>query len=61
MKKYSPQLCPNCKKSADSYLLDNKNPFCSHLHLHTGTSSIKFIKAEITETEVNTYGKRLQG
>lgn len=60
MKEYSPQLCPNCKKSADSYLLENRNPFCSHLHLHTGKSCIKFIKAEITETEVKTYGKRLQ-
>ncbi len=60
MKKYSPQLCPNCVKSADSYLFENKNPFCSHLHLHTGASCIKFIKAVNTETEVKNNGKELQ-
>ncbi len=31
------QLCPTCKTGQDTYLLDNKNPFCPYLHCHNGT------------------------
>lgn len=55
MKTYSEQLCPKCKMGEDSYLLDNKCPFCPYLHLHTGNSCAKFI--EITETEGKNNGR----
>lgn len=35
-KKYSDQLCPKCKTGRDSYLLDNRSPFCPYLYLHKG-------------------------
>ena len=35
----------------DSYILDNKSPFCPYLHLHTGDSCAKFVK--MNESEVN--------
>ena len=43
-KLYSEQLCPKCKVGMDSYILDNKSPFCPYLHLHTGDSCAKFVK-----------------
>lgn len=55
MEAYSEQLCPKCKRSEDSYLLDNKCIFCSYLHLHTGDSCTKFIKS--TETEETNNGR----
>lgn len=48
-------LCENCKHGFNSYLLDNKCPFCPYLHLHTGNSCEKFIK--ITETEETNNGR----
>lgn len=48
MKTYSKQLCPKCKRSEDSYLIDNKCVFCSYLHLHTGDKCKKFIETEGT-------------
>lgn len=45
IKKYSTHLCPKCKISENSYLLDNKNPFCKYLRLHTGKSCPKFKKS----------------
>ena len=38
------QLCPHCKTGKDSYLLDNRNPFCPYLGYHTGTSCSKFVR-----------------
>lgn len=34
-KLYSEQLCPKCKVGMDSYILDNKSPFCPYLHAKT--------------------------
>ena len=48
---YNEQLCPICKVGMDSYILDNKSPFCPYLHLHTGDSCAKFV--EMNESEVN--------
>ena len=50
-KLYSEQLCPKCKVGMDSYILDNKSPFCPYLHLHTGDSCAKFV--EMNESEAN--------
>lgn len=38
MKKYNPQLCPNCKVGRDTFLLDNRSVFCSYIHCHNGES-----------------------
>ena len=37
MKKDTGQLCPTCQTGQDTYLIDNKNPFCPYLHFHNGT------------------------
>ncbi len=37
MNKDTGQFCPTCKTGQDTYLLDNKNPFCPYLHYHNGT------------------------
>ena len=37
------QICTNCKTGRDSFLLDNKNPFCPHLEFHNGISCGKFV------------------
>ena len=34
--KNSKQLCPTCKTGQDTYLLDNRNPFCPYLHCYNG-------------------------
>ena len=36
MKDNTIKLCPTCKTGQDTYLLDNKNPFCPYLHCHNG-------------------------
>lgn len=40
--KNSEQLCPKCQTGKDSYLLDNKSPFCHYIHLHNGTTCSMF-------------------
>ena len=37
------QLCPKCKVGRDSFLLDNKNPFCPYITCHTGDTCSKFV------------------
>ena len=37
------QLCPRCKVGRDSYILDDKNPFCPHLACHNGITCGKFV------------------
>lgn len=48
-KKYSEQLCPRCKTGRDSYLLDNRSPFCPYLYLHKGDRCARF--EEIPQSE----------
>lgn len=38
------KLCENCKYGYDSFLLDDKNPFCRFKKRHHGTSCDAFIK-----------------
>ena len=40
--KNNEQLCPKCQTGYDTYLLDNKNPFCPYIHCHNGTSCAMF-------------------
>lgn len=40
--KNSKQLCPNCKTGRDSYLLDNRSPFCPYIRFHNGSECVKF-------------------
>ena len=40
--KNNEQLCPKCQTGYDTYLLDNKNPFCPYIHCHKGTSCTMF-------------------
>ena len=40
--KNNEQLCPKCQTGYDTYLLDNKNPFCPYIHCHKGTSCAMF-------------------
>lgn len=37
MNKDTGQLCPTCQTGQDTYLIDNKNPFCPYLNHHNGT------------------------
>ena len=40
--KNNEQLCPKCQTGYDTYLLDNKNPFCPYIHCHNGTRCTMF-------------------
>lgn len=40
------QLCPTCKIGQETYLLDERNPFCPYLSCHNGTSCAKYIPIE---------------
>lgn len=35
-------LCPKCKTGQDTYLLDNRNPFCPYLSFHNGDNCSMF-------------------
>lgn len=50
--KNNEQLCPKCQTVYDTYLLDNKNPFCPYIHCHnvTGCTMFKPLK-ENTDRE----------
>ena len=40
------QLCPTCKTGEYSYILDNRNPFCPHLHCHNGKTCTAYVPIE---------------
>ena len=40
--KNNKQLCPTCKTGQDTYLLDNRNPFCPYLHCHNGKTCLAY-------------------
>ena len=42
----SEQLCPNCKTGLDTYLLDERSPFCPHISCHNGKTCSMFIPLE---------------
>ena len=42
----SRQLCPTCKVGQDTYLLDNRNPFCPYLHCHNGKTCSAYVPLE---------------
>lgn len=48
----NPQLCPNCKTGYDSYLLDNRSPFCPYLQYHNGESCKRFIPINVPEYDI---------
>ena len=60
MKKDTEQLCPNCKTGQDTYLLDNKNPFCPYLHFHNG-ASCKMYKSIKNKNKRKKHTKRRKG
>lgn len=37
------QLCPICKTGRDTYLLDERSPFCPYLICHSGTACAMFV------------------
>lgn len=41
--KNNKQLCPTCKTGQDTYLLDNRNPFCPYLHCHNGKTCTAYV------------------
>ena len=43
------QLCPTCKTGQDTYLLDNRNPFCPYLHCHNGKTCSAYEPLENTD------------
>lgn len=40
------QLCPNCQTGHDTYMLDNKEPFCPFLHMHRGGECRAYIRIQ---------------
>lgn len=40
--KNNEQLCPKCQTGYDTYLLDDKSPFCPYIHCHNGKSCTMF-------------------
>lgn len=42
MKDNKDYLCPKCKTGQDTYLLDNRNPFCPYLSFHNGDNCSMF-------------------
>ena len=40
--KNNEQLCPECQTGYDTYLLDDRNPFCPYIQCHNGTSCTMF-------------------
>lgn len=51
-KQYSDQLCPKCKTGRDSYLLDNRSPFCPCLKYHDGKTCAFFKELSAAEADV---------
>ena len=49
MDRENTQLCPNCQKGYDTYLLDERSPFCPYLYLHDGHSCAMFQAIEKEE------------
>ena len=47
------KICENCKYVYDSFLVDNKNPFCRFKERHHGTSCGAFKKYTNTEVKNN--------
>ena len=46
-------LCPNCKKGYETYLLDNRNPFCPYIGSYKNGKCGWFIPMEKTVHEKN--------
>lgn len=42
----NPLLCPICKTGQDTYLLDNRNPFCPYVHCHNGVRCTAYIPSK---------------
>ncbi len=53
--KNTPQLCPKCKTGQDTYLLDNRSPFCPYLPCHNGKSCSMFVPLDDKEQETGTH------
>lgn len=47
------KLCPTCKTGKDSYLLDERNPFCPYLHFHNGTSCKMYQKINKSQPDTD--------
>lgn len=47
--KNNKQLCPTCKTGQDTFLLDNRNPFCPYLHCHNGKTCSAYEPLEYTD------------
>ena len=52
------KLCELCKNGYDSFLIENKNPFCRYKSCHTGKACSHF--TELTEKEENSYGEKIR-
>lgn len=42
LNKGTKQLCPECKTGQDTYLLDERSPFCPYLACHSGMTCFVF-------------------
>lgn len=47
------KLCPTCQTGRDTYILDNKNPFCPYLHFHDGTNCKMYKKLNIPKADTD--------
>ena len=47
------KLCPTCKTGKDTYLLDERNPFCPYLHFHNGTSCKMYQKLNKSHSDTD--------
>lgn len=54
-------LCPTCKTEQNTYLLDNRNPFCTYLDFNNGKTYITYkpIEKRIRQNKVLGLNKNL--
>ena len=52
------KLCELCKNGYDSFLIENKNPFCRYKSCHNGKACSHF--NEHTEKEEISYGEKIR-
>ncbi len=53
MSKHNEQLCSKCKTGLDSYLLDNRSPFCPNIEHHNGKECPFFKELDNAVDELN--------
>ena len=51
MKNNSELLCPKCQRGKESYMLDNRSPFCPYINCHSGNECAMFKELDNSDRE----------